>query len=159
MEFHSERERRAYEKTRDLAYSLFGEVNVKPLDGMLALQEGSAVVYVRVFPIGGDKTGVEVFSYVAIDVVATDELMRFLLGYNLKLMMGGFGLLFAEDGTATVLLTQTMLGETLSSDELYAGVSAIAGAADRLDDVIVSRFGGRTAINMSDAIDPHERWE
>ena len=159
MEFHSERESRAYEKARDFTYSLFGEVNVKPVGGMLALQEGSAVVYVRVFPIGSEKTGVEVFSYVAIGVEATDELMRFLLTYNLKLMMGGFGLLCADDGTATVLLTQTMLGETLSKEELYAGVSAIAGVADRLDDVIVSRFGGRTAANMAEAVDPHERWE
>ena len=159
MKFNSERERQAYEKIRDFACSLFGEVNVTPLDGVLVLREGSTVVYLRVFPIGVEKTGVEVFSYVAVDVAATGELMRFLLTYNLKLMMGGFGLLLAENGTATVLLTQTMLGETLSEEELYAGVSAIAGVADRLDDVIVEKFGGRTAIDMAGTRDPHERWE
>ena len=158
MEFNSERARRTSEKMRDFACSLFGEVNVKRLDGVLALQEGSTVVYLRVFPIG-EKTGVEVFSYVAVEVEATERLMRFLLAYNLKLMMGGFGLLLAEDGKATVLLTQTMLGETLSEEELYAAVSAIAGVADRLDDVIVEKFGGRTAIDMAGAGDPHERWE
>ena len=159
MEFKTEREKRAFEKTRDYTYSLFGEVNVKPLDGVLALQEGSTIVYLRVFPIGIEKTGVEVFSYVAVDVAATEELMRFLLAYNLRLTMGGFGLLLAENGTATVLLTHTMLGDTLSEEELYAGVSAVAGVADRLDDVIVAKFGGRTAINLADTGDPHERWE
>ena len=159
MKFQTEREERIFETTRDLAYSLFGEINVRSLDGLLALQEGTAVVYLRVFPIGAEKTGVEVFSYVVVDVAPTDDLMRFLLAYNLKLMMGGFGLLMAPDGSATVLLTQTMLGDTLSRDELYAGVSAIAGVADRMDEVIVERFGGRTAINLLDRGDPHERWE
>ena len=159
MKLASERERRAFEKTRDFAYSLFGEVNVRSFEGALALQEGSTVVYVRVFPIGGHKTGVEVFSYVAVDVDVTEQLMRFLLTYNLKLMMGGFGLVLDEGGKATVLLTQTMLAETLTEEELYAGVSAIAGVADRLDDVIVAKFGGRTAINLLDRGDIHERWE
>ena len=159
MKFKSDLLRLAYEKTREFAYSLFGEVNVESLDGLLALREGSTIVYLRVFPIESGKAGVEVFSYVAADVVESEELMRFLLTYNLKLVMGGFGLLPGAGGKATVLLTQTMLADVLTETQLYATVSAIAGVADRLDDVIVNRFGGRTAINLLARGDPHERWE
>ena len=86
MEFKTEAQKKAYEKTRDHLNALFGEVNVKVMDDTFVLQEGSTFVYARVFPIGEEKTGVEVFSYVVVEVDITEDLMRYLLTYNLKLI-------------------------------------------------------------------------
>ena len=161
MEFRSEPHKKVYEKTRDYLYTLFGEVNVKPMDDTFVLQEGSTFVYTRVFPIGDKKAGVEVFSYVVACVEVTEELMRYLLTYNLRLILGAFGLAIGEDGKATVLLSHSILGDTLSRDELYASVSAIARVADDLDDQIVKAFGGKTALDklMATEHSPAEYWE
>ena len=161
MEFKSESHKTVYGKTREYLHTLFGEVNIKTMDDTLVLQEGSTFVYARAFPIGDKKSGVEVFSYVVADVEVTAELMRYLLTYNLRLILGAFGLTVGEDGKGTVLLTHSILGDTMSRDELYASVSAIARVADDLDDQIVKAFGGKTALDklMKTEHAPGEHWE
>ena len=161
MEFKTEAHQRVYEKTRGYLQTLFGEVNVKVMDDTLVLQEGSTFVYVRAFPIGEKKSGVEVFAYVVVDVDVTEQLMRYLLTYNLRLILGAFGLARGEGDKGTVLLTHTILGDSMDREELYASVSAIANVADDLDDQIVTAFGGRTALDelMSGKKEPVEYWE
>ena len=160
MEFKTEAHKKVYEKTRDLLHTLFGEVNVRQIDDTFTMQEGSTFVYARTFPIGEKKAGVEVFSYVVVDVEVTEDLMRYLLTYNLKLILGGFGLAIGEDGRASVLLTHTILGDAMDREELYASVSAIARVADDLDDQIVSAFGGTTALGKLVGGQPlEEHWE
>ncbi|HLF85434.1 MAG TPA: YbjN domain-containing protein [Blastocatellia bacterium] len=161
MEFKTEAHQRVYEKTRGYLQTLFGEVNVKVMDDTLVLQEGSTFIYVRAFPIGEKKSGVEVFAYVVVDVDVTEQLMRYLLTYNLRLILGAFGLARGEGDKGTVLLTHTILGDSMDREELYASVSAIANVADDLDDQIVTAFGGRTALDelMSGKKEPVEYWE
>ncbi len=160
MEFKSEAHKKIYEETRDHLTALFGEVNVKVMDDTFVLAEGSTFVYVRVFPIGDKKTGVEVFSYVVVDLDITEDLMRYLLTYNLRLILGAFGLSVDKNGKGTVLLTHTILGETMDRDALYATLSAIARVADDLDDQIVTAFGGKTALGKLMALkEPVEFWE
>ncbi|HKA19685.1 MAG TPA: hypothetical protein VKN18_15450 [Blastocatellia bacterium] len=161
MELKSEGHQRVYEKTRDYLHSLFGEINVKVMDDTFVLQEGSTFVYVRTFPIGDKKSGVEVFAYVVVDVEVTEQLMRYLLTYNLRLILGAFGLARSEGAKGTVLLTHTILGDSMDREELYASVSAIARVADNLDDQIVAAFGGHTALDklMSSQKEPVEYWE
>ncbi|HWC76934.1 MAG TPA: hypothetical protein VG778_05700 [Blastocatellia bacterium] len=160
MEFKTEAHKRVYEKTRGYLHTLFGEVNVRCVDDTFTMQEGSTFVYARTFPIGEKKAGVEVFSYVVVDVEVTAALMRHLLTYNLKLILGAFGLAIGEDGKGSVLLTHTILGDTMEREELYASVSAIARVADDLDDQIVEAFGGRTALGKLVGGEPvMEQWE
>lgn len=161
MEFKSDAHKKAYEKTRNYLYTLFGEVNLKITDDTFVLQEGSTFVYVRTFPIGDKKSGVEIFAYVVIDVLVTEALMRHLLTYNLRLIMGGFGLAMGDDGKAAVVLTHTILGDSMDRDELYGSVSAIARVADDLDQQIVAAFGGKTALDklMAKQHEPVEYWE
>ncbi|HLG16917.1 MAG TPA: hypothetical protein VJH03_20795 [Blastocatellia bacterium] len=146
MEFKTDAQQKVYEKTRDHLYTLFGEVNVKALGDTFVMQEGSTFVYARVFPIGDKRAGVEIFSYVVVDLDVTEEMMRFLLTYNLRLILGGFGLSIGEDGKGTVMLTHTILGDSMEREELYASVSAIARVADEIDDQLVAKFGGQTAL-------------
>jgi hypothetical protein len=157
MEFKSEAHKNAYEKARACLFELFGDVNVRSADCCFVLEEGSALVYVRTFPIGEDRAGVEVFSYVLIDVHVTEQLMRFLLAYNLRLVIGAFGLIVHDDGKGEVLLTRTLLADSLDSGELYSTVSAIARMADKLDDEMVVAFGGMTALGKLTERHPPER--
>jgi len=160
MEFKTEAQKRVFENMRDHLTALFGEINVKEMDDALMLQEGSTFIYLRAFPIGESKAGVEVFSYVAVDVDVTEELMRFLLTYNLKLILGAFGMSIGENGKGTIVLTHTVLGDAMDRDELYGSVSAIARVADDMDDQIVKAFGGRTALGrLMDIQSPPETWE
>ena len=161
MKFKTEPQKKTYEKTRGYLHTLFGEVNVTTMDEMLVLQEGSTFVYARAFPIGDKKAGVEVFAHVVADVAVTEELMRYLLTYNLRLIFGAFGLAIGEDGKATVVLSHSILGDSMSRDELYASVSAIARVADDLDDPMVKAFGGQTARDklMATGHAPAEYWE
>jgi hypothetical protein len=161
MEFKTEAHRRVHEKTRDYLHTLFGEVNVKTMDDTFVLQEGSTFVYVRTFPIGEKKSSVEIFAYVVVDVPVTEQLMRYLLTYNLRLVLGAFGLAGGEGDQGTVLLTHTILGDSMDREELYGSVSAIARVADDLDDQIVTAFGGQTALDrlISCKKEPVEYWE
>ncbi|HEU4391797.1 MAG TPA: hypothetical protein VFV34_28685 [Blastocatellia bacterium] len=159
MEFKSEAHKQVYEKVRDQLYGLFGEVNVRAMADTFALQEGSTFVYVRTFPIGNKSAGVEIFSYVVVDVEVNEELMRYLLTYNLRLILGAFGLAVGRDGKASVLLTHTILGDKMDREELYASVSAIAGVADDLDDQIIAAFGGKTALSKFQESPPPVHWE
>jgi len=98
---------------------------------------------------------------VVVDVEVTEQLMRYLLTYNLRLILGGFGLARGEGDKGTVLLTHTILGDSMDREALYASVSAIARVADDLDEQIVTAFGGRTALDklMSGKKEPVEYWE
>ena len=146
MEFKSVAHKKAYERTRAFLCEIFGEANVRIADCSFVLEEGSAIVYVRTFPVGEDRAAVEVFSYVVIDVQVTESLMRFLLAYNLRLVVGAFGLIVHPDGKGEVLLTRTLLADCFDSTELYSTVSAVARIADKLDDEMVAQFGGKTAL-------------
>lgn len=160
MAFKTEAQKKVYEKMRDCLFTLFGEVNVTTMDDALVLQEGSTFVYVRSAAIGEKQASVEIFSYVIVDVDVTESLMRYLLEYNLKLVLGGFGLAIDENGKGTVVLTHTILGDTMDKQELYTSVSAIARVADDLDDKLVETFGGKTAQGKLNAPQPLvEVWE
>jgi hypothetical protein len=160
MNFKTEAQKKVYERMRDCLFTLFGEVNVTAMDEVLVLQEGSTFVYARAVAVGEKQASVEIFSYVVVDVDVTADLMRYLLEYNLKLVLGGFGLATDENGKGTVVLTHTILGNTMDKEELYASVSAIARVADDLDDKLVEMFGGKTAQGKLNAPPPLiEVWE
>jgi hypothetical protein len=158
VEFNTESHRRAHASVRDYLFDLFGEINVSVIPGAFALQEGSTFVYVRTFPIGAEKAGVEVFSYVLLDVAVTGDLMQYLLTYNLRLVLGAFALALDASGNSSVLLTHTILGDTMDANELYASVTAIARVADEVDDTLVERFGGKTAMRKLGEVPPSSRW-
>jgi hypothetical protein len=160
MNFKTEAHKKVYEKMREYLFTLFGEVNVTTMDDALVLQEGSTFVYVRAAAIGESQASIEIFSYVIVEVDVTEALMRYLLTYNLKLILGGFGLSIDENGKGTVVLTHTILGDTMDKEQLYTCVTAIARVGDDLDDKIVAMFGGKTALGKLSAPQPLiEVWE
>jgi hypothetical protein len=102
---------------------------------------GSSVVRVRVQALGDSHSVVTVLSPVVVDIEPSDALARYLVEENGKLLFGAFSLV--DD---VVLLNHSILGDSLDPGELKASVDVVLSTADDYDDVIVERFGGRTAV-------------
>lgn len=106
-------------------------------------KKGSTLVGVRVLPWRDDDTIV----YVSANVVegadlTAPELLVALLEHNDQACYGAFGV--SPDGMIT--LHHSLLGSTLTKEELVPVVLEIARVADEWDDRIISEAGGKTAV-------------
>jgi hypothetical protein len=109
-------------------------------DGGYAVDAGSVRVFVSLRLVEGTVL-VRVFSITNLDVPVDGDLPAFLLGLNLSLAVGRFAL---DTAKRAVWLDHVLTAEQLDEATLARGVATIAGTADRYDDEIKSRFGGRT---------------
>ena len=107
-------------------------------DGDLAVPFGNTITFIRPVEESGTKL-VRIWAITNVDIELSDELTRFLATENAKLAFGGFEV----DGSRKVALSHTLLGDYLQRAELEAGLAAVAVAADRYNDDIKSRFGGK----------------
>ena len=107
-------------------------------DGDLVVPVGNAVTYLRVFEAGG-RAMVRVWSITNVGLEPSDELTRYLVTENTGLALGGF----AFDGSGRVAYSHTLLGEFLQRAELEVALAVVASTADRYNDEIKSRFGGK----------------
>jgi hypothetical protein len=76
-----------------------------------------------------------------VDAPITPDLQRFVAETSFM-----FGRLVVEpmaDGTGQVVLSHALLGDPLTPDVLLQAIGTIANTAERLDDDLVDRFGGR----------------
>jgi hypothetical protein len=78
------------------------------------------------------------------DVDVVPELMEFLLHENDKMRFGAFGL----DSDNDVFFEHTIVGGACDKEELRASVTAVAVTADRYDDQLVARFGGKRGLDV-----------
>lgn len=115
-----------------------GVVHTVDGDGDLAVPQGDAVAFVRPLEVDG-RAFAHVFAITNVDVELSDELTRFLLTENADLVFGGFEAI--EPGR--VGLTHTLLADHLQRKELEAALSAVVSTADRYNDEIKARFGGK----------------
>lgn len=91
------------------------------------------------------STFVHLRSHIADCVPVSDDLLRWLPTASNDLAFGHVTLEF-ETGLpplATLQIRHTLLGEYLELDELRLALSLVAMEADRLDDLVVQRFGGK----------------
>jgi hypothetical protein len=86
---------------------------------------------------------VVVRAYVVTDVEITPELMHFLLRENNIMRYGAFGL----DKDDDIFFEHSIVGSTLDKEELMASVMAVLQTADKYDDQIRQRWGGRRALD------------
>lgn len=134
-------------KLRDMIESVLGEIG----GGSYGVDEnGSYVVALesaRVFVVPAwleDQTTVaRVFAVTNLGVPVTAELTSYLLQKNLEFVFGAFALDVDE---GAVWFNHNLLGEHMTPAELETTVGAVASTADRHDDEIKSRFGGRLYI-------------
>ena len=97
-------------------------------------------------------TVVRVFAITNLAVPVTAELTQWLLQKNLEFVFGAFAL-DVENGA--IWFNHNLLGEFAAPEELEATIAAVIETANRFDDEIKSRFGGRLYVEgTSDAVQP-----
>lgn len=123
----------------------FGTYAVDP-EGDFSIEYESARVFVCPRPWQEEKTVVLLFSVTNVDIDVTPELTRFLLMENLNLLFGHFAVNVAE---RQVWFAHTLLGDFLDPEELVTALSTVAMAANKYDNIIQDRFGGRLYTEAS----------
>ena len=128
------------DKVQRYLTDLLGSVQVDR-DGDFSLRQGSARVFVRVAPLGEDRTFVAVWAETNLEVPPSPELYKFIATGNRY----SFGCLRCReaDGKVSVIFGHSLLGVFLDPDELKMTVVVVAQTADEIDDEIMTKFGGR----------------
>ena len=111
----------------------------------------SALVYVVPAWLSKEATVVRVFAITNLDVPVTADLTSYLLERNLDFVLGSFAL---DAPHGAVWFNHNLLGEYLAPDELEATLAAVAETANKYDDEIKQRFGGRLYAEAPDAAVP-----
>lgn len=119
--------------------AMFPELVTMP-DGGYAVDAGSVRVFVTLRLIEGSVL-VRVFSITNLDVPVDGELPAYLLATNFGLSLGRFSL---DPGHRSVWFDHVLTAEQLDDATLMRTIATVAGTADKYDDEIKARFGGRT---------------
>jgi hypothetical protein len=144
IQFESDPQKACYEKVAQWMQELFGEMAMKRDDApVFGVVLGSALAQISVHSWGDDDATVLVHAYVVTGAEAKPELMRFLLDRNAYTRFGSLGL----DKDGDIVLQHSLIGSTCSKDSLRLAILLLLRTADELDDQIVSRWGGRRALD------------
>lgn len=142
IRFASESHRSSYEQIVSYAAELFGDaLQLDRRRPVVFVQHGSAITSLAVNPIEVHSTVVDLYSPIVREIETTPELMRWLLHTNYRMRMGALGL----DGDGDVVLKHSLVGDTVTREELQIVLTTLVQLADELDDEITRRFGGFTA--------------
>ncbi|MEM2889785.1 MAG: YbjN domain-containing protein [Candidatus Hadarchaeum sp.] len=145
MNFETPAQKAIFEKVGTWMKELFGEQAMARQDApAYGIVVGSSLTQVFVIPWGDDDATIETMSYVVTGPELSPELLRFLLEKNFNMRFGAFSL----DGDGDIVFSYGIVGSTSDKEELKASIFAVAKTADEFDDQIVSRFGGKRAIDM-----------
>lgn len=120
--------------------------------GLYVIKQGSSYVMISVIPTGEQKEHamVRLTAQVVAGVRPDPMLFRQLLILNNKLRFGAFA--YEPEGELILFSHALLGGSTLNPNELLAAVHDVALVADRYDDHIVARYGGR---RMQDVLEEH----
>jgi hypothetical protein len=104
-------------------------------------------------PDDGDDSPVfvRVSAAILFDVPVTNDLFRWVATEGADYRFGNAHLYLDEsETTAQLFFSHTLLGDYLDAEELNYAVAAVGFTADRLDDELLSLFGGRRAADPPD---------
>jgi hypothetical protein len=120
--------------------SMFPEV-IELDDGGHAVDVGSVRVFAQTRMVDASAM-VRVFSITNVDVpLDNPALAPFLLGINFTLALGRFSV---DAANRAVWCDHVLTAHELDDSSLARAIAAVAATADRYDDEIKARFGGRT---------------
>ena len=144
MEFKTNAQKACYEKLATWMKELFGEFAMPhPEAPFFGVTVGSALAQTGVYPMGPEDASIATRAYVVTDIETTPELTKYLLLKNNDMRFGGFGM----DGDGDIFFQHSIVGSSCDKNELRASVMAVLMTADQLDDEIVSRWGGKRALD------------
>lgn len=144
MEFKTPAQKTSYERISPWMYDLFGEsVVIFEDEPLFIINFGSAVASTRVVPWSEDETLITTRSYVVTDIDITPELSYFLLRENNGIYFGRFAL----DAENDIVFEHSLVGSACNLIELKHSVMTVIRIADEYDDEIVTRWGGKRALD------------
>ena len=135
-------------RVESVLQSLFGGFG-RLDDGDLAVDVGSVRVFVAIRLVDAVAV-VRVFAITNVDVPTDTALPAYLLSLNFGLVVGRFSL---DPTGRTVWFDHVVGGEEVTTATLARVVSAVAATADKHDDEIKTRFGGRTFREEGSPVD------
>lgn len=141
MEFDNEAHRDTYDKVGRYLGEFFEEPFRDPNDGHFYVRYGSTILEISVDPYGPEEAIVRLVAYCVQGVGVSENLERGLLETNLDLPIGSFSLIGRD-----VFLCYSLLGKTTDRRSLLDAIAAVANTSDEYDDLIVAKFGGKTAL-------------
>ena len=118
---------------------------LEPEPGLFVAQKGSTHIHVRVIEVGSGQTAIRSTSPVTVKTPVSQELLEFLLKENSRFVFGAFGLGSQNE----IVFSHTIMASSVDAVELGASVAAVVSTADKYDDQIVQRWGGKTARQMA----------
>ena len=118
-------------------------------DGGWMCRFDSTVVHINVRTIeGSDATYVVVWAPILWNVPYTTEVADFVARESRYF----FGHVFIDDddepGTVKIIFEHSLLGDYLDEAEIHYAVGAVGNTANRLDDELKARFGGKRQIDL-----------
>lgn len=113
-------------------------------DGDFSVRFGSARVFIRVWDWGDGDTVLSLWAPVVMGATRSPELYEHIATNADSYVFGHLGLEARDDGTVDISLSHRILGDFLDEPELMHAVTALVQTADKLDDDLAARFGGRT---------------
>lgn len=119
---------------------MFEQVGTLPDDGGYAVDAGSVRVFVTV-RLNGPTVLVRVFAITNLDVQVDGDLPRYLLSLNFTMALGRFSL---DAANRAVWFDHVLGADDLDDGALARTIAAVASTADRFDDEIKAKYGGRT---------------
>ena len=125
-----------------------GAIHSAPGSPLFFTQRGTTVVHVMVNPMGENEAVITVGARVVTGAKITPELMLFLLAHNSSSLFGAFGI---DPESGIISFDHSIIGSTCDMKELSTSITAVATTADELDDVIIGKFGGKSALAMATA--------
>ena len=111
--------------------------------GNYVLGLDTARVFVVPTWLEDEKTVIRIFAITNMDVPVTAELTKYLLERNLEFVLGAFAL---DAANGAVWFNHNLLGEHMAAEEFESSLAAVAQTADRFDNEIKERFGGRLYV-------------
>ncbi|MBD0267059.1 YbjN domain-containing protein [Pseudanabaena sp. FACHB-2040] len=144
MEFKTPAQKEIYERISPWMNELFSESVITFEDEPLFIVNfGSAVASTRVVPWGEDEALITTRSYVVTDLEVTPDLTFFLLRENNGIYFGRFAL----DDENDIVFEHSLVGSACNLIELKHSVMTVIRIADDYDDEIVTRWGGKRALD------------
>ena len=122
-------------------------------DGDIRIRHESAVCWVTVASWGeqtndGSNTVVLVRAPIIWEVKRTPALYEWVANDGQNVMFGRVACRTASDASLTnVYFEHTLLGDNIDEPEIIHTVRLVITSANRLDDELVAKFGGRKSIN------------
>ena len=111
--------------------------------GNYVLGLDTARVFVVPTWLEDEQTVIRIFAITNLEVPVTAALTNYLLAQNLEFVLGAFAL-DAQNGA--VWFNHNLLGDHMAAEEFESSLAAVASTADRFDDEIKERFGGRLYV-------------